>query len=105
MIALTLFFFFQAEDGIRDYKMTGVQTCALPIFPAYRGGDFLAAIVGVEIYRVAMDDRIFQLGRAPDGRVFGEVRLNGGNGRVLDVLGRREVRLASAEVDDVNALL
>src|ERR1022692_1212865 len=27
------FFFFQAEDGIRDYKVTGVQTCALPICP------------------------------------------------------------------------
>src|SRR5256885_5542700 len=26
------FFFFQAEDGIRDYKVTGVQTCALPIY-------------------------------------------------------------------------
>src|SRR5256885_13290692 len=26
-----MFFFFQAEDGIRDYKVTGVQTCALPI--------------------------------------------------------------------------
>src|SRR5205807_3994458 len=25
------FFLFQAEDGIRDYKVTGVQTCALPI--------------------------------------------------------------------------
>src|SRR2546426_7985568 len=28
---LIMFFFFQAEDGIRDYKVTGVQTCALPI--------------------------------------------------------------------------
>src|SRR5688500_2476905 len=28
------FFFFQEEDGIRDYKVTGVQTCALPISPA-----------------------------------------------------------------------
>src|SRR3989454_8233381 len=28
-----VFFFFQAEDGIRDYKVTGVQTCALPICP------------------------------------------------------------------------
>src|SRR2546426_12162220 len=28
------FFFFQAEDGIRDYKVTGVQTCALPICAA-----------------------------------------------------------------------
>src|SRR2546428_3712415 len=27
-----LFFFFQAEDGIRDLIVTGVQTCALPIF-------------------------------------------------------------------------
>src|SRR5437016_9189494 len=25
------FFFFQAEDGIRDWSVTGVQTCALPI--------------------------------------------------------------------------
>src|SRR5258708_30737594 len=28
-----LFFFFQAEDGIRDDLVTGVQTCALPISP------------------------------------------------------------------------
>src|SRR5256885_13285074 len=34
-------FFFQAEDGIRDYKVTGVQTCALPIFTErrFRAGD------------------------------------------------------------------
>src|SRR5256885_5795778 len=31
---LCIFFFFQAEDGIRDYKVTGVQTCALPICSA-----------------------------------------------------------------------
>src|SRR5256885_7497786 len=30
-LCLFCFFFFQAEDGIRDYKVTGVQTCALPI--------------------------------------------------------------------------
>ena len=29
---LYIFFFFQAEDGIRDVAVTGVQTCALPIF-------------------------------------------------------------------------
>src|SRR5256885_10795537 len=34
-----LFFFFQAEDGIRDYKVTGFQTCALPIFSEL--GDFV----------------------------------------------------------------
>src|SRR2546430_5916626 len=27
----TIYFFFQAEDGIRDLTVTGVQTCALPI--------------------------------------------------------------------------
>src|SRR5690606_41119612 len=29
-----LYFFFQAEDGIRDFHVTGVQTCALPISAA-----------------------------------------------------------------------
>src|SRR5437867_13352085 len=35
---MLFFFFFQAEDGIRDRTVTGVQTCALPIFAviAYR---------------------------------------------------------------------
>src|SRR3989475_3809443 len=31
IISLAFFFFFQAEDGIRDLTVTGVQTCALPI--------------------------------------------------------------------------
>src|SRR5262249_56504037 len=30
-LKLVVFFFFQAEDGIRDWSVTGVQTCALPI--------------------------------------------------------------------------
>src|SRR5438034_1879269 len=29
--SVLMFFFFQAEDGIRDHCVTGVQTCALPI--------------------------------------------------------------------------
>src|SRR3712207_7110553 len=36
------FFFFQAEDGIRDIGVTGVQTCALPIWP-WAASDPLAA--------------------------------------------------------------
>src|SRR2546422_4998754 len=31
MVGILFFFFFQAEDGIRDVAVTGVQTCALPI--------------------------------------------------------------------------
>src|SRR2546421_2556574 len=38
---LTWFFFFQAEDGIRDLIVTGVQTCALPIFKG-RGQEYVA---------------------------------------------------------------
>src|SRR5256885_10210913 len=33
-VIVVVLFFFQAEDGIRDYKVTGVQTCALPISAA-----------------------------------------------------------------------
>src|SRR5690606_40252750 len=32
LLFLLIFFFFQAEDGIRDFHVTGVQTCALPIY-------------------------------------------------------------------------
>src|SRR5688572_32481067 len=39
-----VFFFFQAEDGIRDLTVTGVQTCALPIsISGCRGDDALGA--------------------------------------------------------------
>src|SRR2546426_7876260 len=38
-LLLLFFFFFQAEDGIRDYKVTGVQTCALPISALRHLGD------------------------------------------------------------------
>src|SRR5207248_7172226 len=39
-VVYIVFFFFQAEDGIRDRTVTGVQTCALPIFSAelFSGG-------------------------------------------------------------------
>src|SRR5947207_5225367 len=51
------FFFFQAEDGIRDHCVTGVQTCALPIFarsisfssPA--GGEFF--VEGPKVFETA----------------------------------------------------
>src|SRR5437764_15415354 len=35
---MIVFFFFQAEDGIRDTSVTGVQTCALPISGRLRAG-------------------------------------------------------------------
>src|SRR2546428_1319318 len=41
------FFFFQAEDGIRDLIVTGVQTCALPIscFNRYTFGEAVAEVI------------------------------------------------------------
>src|SRR5688500_20277924 len=79
---LVLFFFFQAEDGIRDYKVTGVQTCALPIFlPAARierrlavgalhekRGDWHAALGEVEGYLRSLPDDPEALAQA--GRLF-----------------------------------
>src|SRR5256884_1455897 len=43
---MSLFFFFQAEDGIRDVAVTGVQTCALPISPYKFFGPHLGTLYG-----------------------------------------------------------
>src|SRR6266702_6171464 len=42
---LPFFFFFQAEDGIRRGHVTGVQTCALPIFTVIRNGEGPTALL------------------------------------------------------------
>src|SRR5690349_23013336 len=42
LMCLFLFFFFQAEDGIRDLYVTGVQTCALPIYDAIAAFRYMA---------------------------------------------------------------
>src|SRR5256885_6853429 len=42
-----VFFFFQAEDGIRDYKVTGVQTCALPISNHHRLSRYTGAFASL----------------------------------------------------------
>src|SRR2546429_5340771 len=39
-------FFFQAEDGIRDVAVTGVQTCALPILADQIRGEYFTTITG-----------------------------------------------------------
>src|SRR5947208_5196004 len=51
-MVLEFFFFFQAEDGIRDDLVTGVQTCALPIFD-YTKEDFTK---GDQRYDVILDN-------------------------------------------------
>src|SRR5690606_40460098 len=55
------FFFFQAEDGIRDFHVTGVQTCALPILtfasssigaPSHLAGELFNQLTSLHILHV-----------------------------------------------------
>src|SRR5439155_4270952 len=48
-VCCLFFFFFQAEDGIRDGHVTGVQTCALPILPV--GANAVRALFEVVLER------------------------------------------------------
>src|SRR2546425_11226884 len=71
-LALAVFFFFQAEDGIRDKLVTGVQTCALPIsaIPYPRQGQAKAyRHAGLYAYRVGFLLKISQLEEAPLERI------------------------------------
>src|SRR5690606_9681198 len=52
------FFFFQAEDGIRDFHVTGVQTCALPILGH---SNFVPASPALEAYRPQILNEIQKL--------------------------------------------
>src|SRR3712207_2010525 len=70
---MELCFFFQAEDGIRDIGVTGVQTCALPISyvfggaiqtPGYDYVDFL--IPGIIVQNIAFGGFVTALGLAED---------------------------------------
>src|SRR2546427_8787768 len=51
MLLLLRFFFFQAEDGIRDLTVTGVQTCALPICAGACHGMLLHPLVRLFAWR------------------------------------------------------
>src|SRR5438034_1579740 len=60
MCCCLIFFFFQAEDGIRDHCVTGVQTCALPIYRLMLGalresGGGVAAVSESELVAAARE--------------------------------------------------
>src|SRR5437764_11419777 len=75
---MMLFFFFQAEDGIRDTSVTGVQTCALPISLRSSGVGAHGQFAGRVGLRKAFDDRLELVEESSDlrghvgGRCFGE---------------------------------
>src|SRR5204862_5810944 len=60
------FFFFQAEDCIRDLFVTGVQTCALPIYAA--GNLTSAVVVNRIIFEVIDDDGAGEIAGGVIGR-------------------------------------
>src|SRR5260221_9932334 len=53
------FFFFQAEDGIRDHCVTGVQTCALPISYPLRKNMVLQLPLDTERFKWELQNHIF----------------------------------------------
>src|SRR5437868_10580030 len=105
---IVLFFFFQAEDGIRDRNVTGVQTCALPISgvcpsPAYSysacvvdlDADPRTGLIHVNKVWIAHD-----VGRAinpllVEGQVEGSVYMGLGEALMED---RKSTRLNSSHV-------
>src|SRR5688500_20392868 len=97
-------FFLQAEDGIRDYKVTGVQTCALPI--SYRRADVrrrpagAPGFLGDQPRGVAQDVRgqpAFALLPGQGGRARSEERRVGKEGDARSSRGRDRAQTASSE--------
>ena len=64
-------FFFQAEDGIGDYDVTGVQTCALPIYHVPRHVRSRTTGRGSPVVEVGAAESTL------DGRVLGRVENTG----------------------------
>src|SRR5207237_6548173 len=92
-----IYFFYQAEDGIRDSSVTGVQTCALPIYLALRknplrdsgipdlcGMQFdardieFAGLVAPDLEPGPVEDERIESRRPDQGGGPGERRLDGG---------------------------
>src|SRR5437016_12016714 len=69
---LSFFFFFQAEDGIRDWSVTGVQTCALPIFVVnpYSTGITYQLIPKAAVDKVPILSMGYGMSASSDGRWF-----------------------------------
>src|SRR3989454_3499454 len=79
-MSLFFFFFFQAEDGIRDYKVTGVQTCALPLVCAAFNADFDGDQMAVHVplsFEAQLESRLLMISsnnilKPSDGRPVAE---------------------------------
>src|SRR5690606_39413482 len=98
-------FFFQAEDGIRDFHVTGVQTCALPI---YREGNE----TGVYVYNGSVANKALELLGKHMGMFTDKHELTGKDGGPIETrdatfdemsteeLAKLAVRLADGDGDE-----
>src|SRR5262249_59122384 len=90
-------FFFQAEDGIRDWSVTGVQTCALPIFGLLRSNQgvtgklFARAVMSYDLARAAFTSSNEPIPRSVEIPFSDEVK------RVLQYAMRSEERRVGKE--------
>src|SRR5688500_20263205 len=101
-------FVFQAEDGIRDYKVTGVQTCALPICPGLyqvrvAARDALSGRVGtakswIQIPDLSAKKLTLSSLRSEERRV-GKERRAGEGGDVVKANKKRRTQQADARKD------
>src|SRR5215471_15055346 len=76
MDCCVFFFFFQAEDGIRDLYVTGVQTCALPISPG-SGPHLPPQVVGTSL-RQPLDPAKQSYYRLKESRMNASLHCRGG---------------------------
>src|SRR3712207_6921380 len=98
LVGLRDLFFFQAEDGIRDIGVTGVQTCALPILPlwtlpvAIGAGNayILKPSERTPLSAVRLGELLTEAG-LPDG-VFNIDRKSVVEGKSVDLGGRRMIK-------------
>src|SRR3712207_8606984 len=74
MLQMLFFFFFQAEDGIRDIGVTGVQTCALPIWKGLKFCYPSATKVGNKQNQYILNHLDFNM---ECGKAIGLIGLNG----------------------------
>src|SRR5260370_19395503 len=87
IVFFVCFFFFQAEDGIRDSSVTGVQTCALPIYvpePARRETPLTARIEMLGVSKAF-----------PGVRALEHVDFSVQSGEVHALMGENEIGRAS----------
>src|SRR2546430_13268103 len=85
-----VFFFFQAEDGIRDLTVTGVQTCALPIFRRLLASTIEAAGAELAGSSTGAPSAIADLAVLRPDLILIDIRLSSGSG--FDEIGRASCR-------------